>query len=338
MARLPTEAVLGLAGLVAAKDAEVVGRLWGAGASLRGKTRMDEAALGASGDHPHYGRTGNPRAPDRSPGGFSGGSAAAVAAGHCNAALGTDTLESIRIPAAYCGVVGFKPGRGVLSTHGIVPLSSTLDTVGILAATVDGVASVLRLLGSPMEDAPRTLRLGVPDALDGMALAHPVRVAMDATRRGLAAAGWTVSPCGVPSCRWRKPRGQRSMPRCSTAMALPFPPPCARCCAMGGTADRIGSRGRAKVLEAAARGLDAALLACDLLMLPTTAIPAFAWIDGPPLGQADLTALANAGGHPAISIPAAGVPQAGLQLIGPHGSERRLLAAARVLAALPCPQ
>lgn len=92
------------------------------------------------------------------------------------------------------------------------------------------------------------------------------------------------------------------------------------------------------VLEAAARGLDAALLVCDLLMLSTTAIPAFAWIDGPPLGQADLTALANAGGHPAISVPAAGVPPAGLQLIGPHGSERRLLAAARVLAALPCPQ
>ena len=343
----PTRAGLGLSGRVVERDAGVVARLRAAGTALLGKARMDEAALGASGDNPHHGRTLNPRAAGCSPGGSSSGSAAAVAAGHCDAALGTDTLGSVRIPASYCGVVGLKPGQGVLPISGIVPLSPTLDTVGILASTVSVAAAVLRLLGGPAEDAPLKLRLGVPDALNGMAFAPPVRAALDAARRSLLAAGWTVEPCAVPG--WIPSATRRAGLLVAEAEGaevhatllgsddpalLPLLSPALRALLRYGrdaSPDRL-AQARA-TLQFASAGVEAALAGCDLLLLPTTAAPAFTWADGPPPGQADLTALANAGGHPAISVPIPGSALAGLQLVGPHGSEGRLLAAARVLEA-----
>ena len=344
----PTGAGLGLPGRVAERDADVVARLRAAGTALLGKTRMDEAALGATGDNPHHGRTLNPRAAGCSPGGSSSGSAAAVAAGHCDAALGTDTLGSIRIPASYCGVVGLKPGRGVLPTGGIVPLSPTLDTVGILARTVDVTAAVLRLLGGPAEEASRVLRLGMPDALEGMALAPSVRAALDTARHWLTTAGWTVGPCAVPG--WDPTATRRAGLLLAEAEGAevhatllgvddPALSPALRALLRYGrdaSPDRVAQARR--TLHAASDGVDAALAGFDLLLLPTTAAPAFAWADGPPPGQADLTALANAGGHPAISVPIPGLALAGLQLVGPHGSEGWLLAAARMLEALPRPQ
>ena len=97
---------------------------------------MQEGALGGVNDNPHHGRTTNPYRDGYTPGGSSGGSGAAVAAGLCAAALGTDTGGSVRIPAAYCGVVGVKPSYGRVSTRGVVPLSCRLDHVGPLTRTV----------------------------------------------------------------------------------------------------------------------------------------------------------------------------------------------------------
>src|SRR5262249_46782901 len=113
----------------------VVERLKRAGAVILGKLNMHEAAFGGTTDNPVFGRCMNPLLPGHTPGGSSGGSGAAVAAGFCTAALGTDTMGSVRLPAAYCGIWGFKPTRGEIQTKGVVPLSVTLDTVGPLART-----------------------------------------------------------------------------------------------------------------------------------------------------------------------------------------------------------
>src|SRR5579864_780093 len=112
------------------EDARVWVRLRQAGAILLGKTNLHEFAYGVTTNNPHYGPTRNPWDLARIPGGSSGGSAAAVAAGLCYGSIGTDTGGSIRIPASLCGVVGVKPGTGRVSVEGVVPLSSHLDFVG----------------------------------------------------------------------------------------------------------------------------------------------------------------------------------------------------------------
>jgi len=124
-------------------DAEVWAKLQEAGAILLGKTNLHEFAYGVTSNNPHYGPTRNPWDLARIPGGSSGGSAAAVAAGLCYGSIGTDTGGSIRIPAALCGIVGFKPGLGRVSVEGVVPLSPHLDFVGTLARTVADTALLL---------------------------------------------------------------------------------------------------------------------------------------------------------------------------------------------------
>jgi aspartyl-tRNA(Asn)/glutamyl-tRNA(Gln) amidotransferase subunit A len=134
VAGLPWTAGIGShANRVADGDAECVRILRAAGAIIIGTTNMHEGALGGTNDNPWFGRTDNPRRPGYTPGGSSGGSAAAVAAGFCAAALGTDTIGSVRIPASYCGVFGHKPSQDFISRKGIVPLSNSLDHVGIIA-------------------------------------------------------------------------------------------------------------------------------------------------------------------------------------------------------------
>jgi len=123
-------------GHIAAADAPVVTRLRDAGAVIIGKTNLHEFALGTTSDESAFGPVRNPHDPNRSPGGSSGGSGAAVAAGMGWASIGTDTGGSIRIPACACGVVGLKPTFGEITTVGVVPLSVSLDHVGPLAASV----------------------------------------------------------------------------------------------------------------------------------------------------------------------------------------------------------
>ena len=125
-----------LADWVPKRDAPVVRALEAAGGRCVGKTNTHEFAFGTTNDNPHYGATKNPWNTALTTGGSSGGSAAAVAAGIVPMAVGTDTAGSVRIPAALCGCVGFKPGRDTISRRGVVPLSRSLDTVGFLGATV----------------------------------------------------------------------------------------------------------------------------------------------------------------------------------------------------------
>lgn len=135
-------------------DAAVVAALRAAGCAILGTTSMHELALGVSGDNPHFGEVVNPRGADRIAGGSSSGSAAAVAAGLCDAALGTDTGGSVRLPAALCGVVGLKPRCGELSRDGVIAVSPTLDAVGVLAADVDTAGRVFALAGGVETPAP----------------------------------------------------------------------------------------------------------------------------------------------------------------------------------------
>jgi aspartyl-tRNA(Asn)/glutamyl-tRNA(Gln) amidotransferase subunit A len=134
---------------IAAFDAAVTARLKAAGAVILGKLNMHEGAHGATTANEAYGYCINPHRADFTPGGSSGGSGAALAAGLCAGALGTDTLGSIRIPASFCGVAGLKPTQGLVSTQGVVPLAWTLDHVGPMARNVTDLALMLEVLAGP---------------------------------------------------------------------------------------------------------------------------------------------------------------------------------------------
>jgi len=139
-----------LDGEVSPVDAEVVARLKRAGAVVVGLTNLHELAYGITSDNPHFGRVVNPAAPARIPGGSSGGSAAAVAAGIVRAAVGTDTAGSIRIPAACCGIAGFKPSYDALPRAGVIDLAATIDHVGPMGREVEDCAALFAaMLGLP---------------------------------------------------------------------------------------------------------------------------------------------------------------------------------------------
>jgi aspartyl-tRNA(Asn)/glutamyl-tRNA(Gln) amidotransferase subunit A len=183
--------------LVPTENASVVRRLRRAGAILIGKTNLSEFAYGATTNNAHFGRTLNPWDTQRTPGGSSGGSAVAVAAGMATASLGTDTGGSIRIPSALCGIVGFKPTFGRVSCYGVVPLAASFDHVGPLARSVLDVAIVLRSIAGydsldegsarkPVPNYPQILkkrlghpRLGVPQQYYFEGLDEEVRTAVD---------------------------------------------------------------------------------------------------------------------------------------------------------------
>ena len=145
------------------EDAFVVGKLRAAGAIIIGKTNLHEFACGTTGVNPHFGPVRNPWDTQRITGGSSSGSAAAVASGEALAALGTDTGGSIRIPAAFCGVVGLKPTYGRVSNGGTVPLSSSLDHVGPLCRNVEDAATVLQAIAGLDPSDGSSVEMPVPD-------------------------------------------------------------------------------------------------------------------------------------------------------------------------------
>ena len=147
------------------QDAFVVERLRQAGALINGKTNTHEIALGITGDNPHYGTARNPWNRERIPGGSSSGSAIAVATGMAMGALGTDTGGSIRIPASLCGIVGFKPTRGRVSTRGVFPLSWNLDHVGPLTKTVKDAALILQVISTYDAIDPSSIKMLTGDYL-----------------------------------------------------------------------------------------------------------------------------------------------------------------------------
>jgi aspartyl-tRNA(Asn)/glutamyl-tRNA(Gln) amidotransferase subunit A len=204
-------------------DATVVTKLEAAGAVLLGKLNCDEFAMGSSNENSAYGAVRNPRALDRVPGGSSGGSAAAVAAGLCVASLGTDTGGSIRQPAAFCGVVGVLPTYGRVSRYGLIAFASSLDRVGPFARSVEDAATLLEVLSGPDPmDATASsqavlnyaaeaakpvegLRIGVPEEYFGEGLDPEIRAAIERSLDDLRSAGCTIHKVSLPHTRYAVP-------------------------------------------------------------------------------------------------------------------------------------
>jgi len=337
------------------RDAPVVERLKRAGAVILGKLNMHEGAFGGTTDNPVFGRCMNPLLPGHTPGGSSGGSGAAVAAGFCTAALGTDTMGSVRLPAAYCGIWGFKPTNGEIQTKGVVPLSMTLDTVGPLARTAADLGVLAEALFEPAPrsyvaiDAPPSLaalRVGRPQQVAAVALAPAVGAAYEAFLERLASIGAEIVPIDLTG--WEPSKTRRAGLLVCEAEGLVYWTANLGAEMPGlspGLADmlRYAERAGAARLAAAYQTIEGVRLAClaafrkvDVLALPTAAEMSFPHAAPAPTGQADLTALANFARVPALALPfGSGLP-ASMQLLAPPGEDRRLLALGRAMEAALC--
>jgi aspartyl-tRNA(Asn)/glutamyl-tRNA(Gln) amidotransferase subunit A len=218
-----TASSLILKGYMPPYDATAVTRLEAAGAVLLGKLNCDEFAMGSSNENSAYGPVRNPRDLERVPGGSSGGSAAAVAAGFAVASLGSDTGGSIRQPAAFCGVVGVLPTYGRVSRYGLIAFASSLDRVGPFATNVRDAATMLGVLaGQDAKDATSSdrpvgdyvgalakpvkgLRIGVPAEYFGEGLNAEIRATIEHTLDGLRAAGCEVKTIALPHTKYAIP-------------------------------------------------------------------------------------------------------------------------------------
>ena len=152
---------------VPTRHAQLVAQLLGAGASLVGKTITEELAYSLVGENAHYGTPVNPHNPDCIPGGSSSGAAVAAAAGLCDFSVGTDTAGSVRLPASFCGLWGFRPTYGVLSSEGVVPLAPSFDTPGWMSKRFDHLSLVGSVILPPDREVtdPSSLKLALPDDL-----------------------------------------------------------------------------------------------------------------------------------------------------------------------------
>jgi aspartyl-tRNA(Asn)/glutamyl-tRNA(Gln) amidotransferase subunit A len=326
---------------VPAEDATVVRKLHRAGAVLLGKTNLHEFAYGITTNNVHYGATHNPWALDRIPGGSSGGSAAAIAAGLSVASIGTDTGGSIRIPAAMCGIVGLKPTFGRVSVFGTVPLAPSFDHVGPLARSVTDAATLLGLLAGrdPLDPTSsvrrvedysaalrkplRKFRLGRAGDYFWKKLDGEVRHATESAIRDLEKHGATVREVSLPHLSDSVDAATNialAETRYGHEVAGYFPAHAAE------YSDEVRQRVEAGSKVLATQYLtavdlqkrlraefDAAFQEVDAIVAPTAAIPA------PPIGveqveiggeqfplRAALLGMnrpANFTGHPAISVP-----------------------------------
>ena len=320
---------------VAANDAEVVTRLRTAGGIILGNLNMHEAALGATTDNAAYGIAMNPHRIGHTPGGSSGGSGGAVAAGLCVAALGTDTLGSVRIPAAYNGIYGLKPTHGLVPATGLVALAERLDAIGPLARSIADLRAVMAAMAplAAAEPVAKVARLAVIDDYD----VEP------AVRRAYALASALIEGLGLKVQRFATPDLDLSKTRlfgfveAAREARVHFPEVVSQPLGFSdrfrgyldfaaGFDDAAIAQGRA-VLDAAADRLRAVLHDAEVILMPTTPQAAFAHGKAP-VTQADFTGLANLAGLPALSIPAGwnddGLPVA-VQLVGRPGAEAALL-------------
>ncbi|OLD90832.1 MAG: hypothetical protein AUG96_01525 [Chloroflexi bacterium 13_1_20CM_4_66_15] len=345
---------------VPSKDAELVTRLRAAGAVIFGKTNLHEFAYGVTTANPWWGVARNPRDVRRSPGGSSGGSAIAVVAGLCAAALGSDTGGSIRIPASLCGCVGLKPTYGLLPLDGVVPLGWSLDHAGPLARTVEDAGILLDALsgGRAWKQAQRVTTRGLRVGILHDSVVKPVQPGVSRLVQEAAAAlgrnglrirdvrvpemAWTVvtqlvtlrAEASAAHARWIRARPRAYGPDVRIRLQLGA--------LIAGADYVLAQRMRAKIKDAV-RGIFDEI---DVLLLPTTPITApivgertVHWRSGAePVDSAlvRLTAPFNLTGVPALSVPygeVSGLP-VGLQLVGRWNDEARVLAVGRLIEAL----
>ena len=319
-------------------SAEAVRLLEADGFAVAGKTNLHEFAYGISSQNAHYGTVPNPVAPGRLAGGSSGGSAAAIAAGDVELALGTDSAGSIRIPAAWCGITGFKPTHGLASVEGCFPLAPSFDTVGPMASSVAGCERLMRTLAPGFEPARleslEELEVGVAwlDKADPLVRERVAEAAVLFPRR---------RELDLPLAPVNRADFMREVADVHRAL---FPDneelygdnvrgKIERCLAVTDSDAVAAARERAEYRERLAEAVGE----LDLLVTPT--IPYVA----PPAdvdeleiraGGTSLTYPCSALGWPALALPC-GVAENGLpasvQLAAPAGSDARILAAGRLL-------
>jgi aspartyl-tRNA(Asn)/glutamyl-tRNA(Gln) amidotransferase subunit A len=301
---------------IAERDADGVQALRQAGAVIIGVLNLHEAALGATNDNLAFGRCHNPYRQGFTPGGSSGGSAVAVAAGLCAAALGTDTLGSVRIQAGYCGVFGHKPTHGLLSIGGVMPLSPTFDDLGVLARSARDVAAVMRVLtngGLDQGDASAPIRCGVVDLADQVELDGRVRDAFEQAVETAHGAGWRVERLALDG--WDVAAMRRlsllivEVEALAEHGAMMERNPSGFSPALTGMLQWAARQSPDRIanaylqLKSAAEGLRRQLANFDAILTPTTAAPAFSFDVSPPIDQADFTVLANVSGLAATAFP-----------------------------------
>lgn len=321
-------------GRVAPKDAAVVTKLRAAGAAIIGMLNMEEAALGAKTDNPWFGKTQNPHKTGYTPGGSSGGSGSAVAAGLCDIALGTDTMGSVRIPAAYCGVYGFKPAQTSVSQEGLELAEEWLDCIGPLARSLDLLESAARVMTD----------FGDGDAASGplVTLAETgvdcelevIEKFRDVIR--LAGSEIAVAQLAHPLSRIRF----SGFIKTSKAMAAHFAD--AGQDKLSANLQKLLTYGPKRsdadwaedqaILAETAQAVQDIVAKHAAIILPTAPQGAFSHSEDAPANQADYTCLANIANLPAISLPMgvddAGMPL-GLQIVGRTGHEADLFQLAR---------
>jgi amidase len=333
----------------AGAHAAAVSALLSEGAELVGKGQCAELAFSLSGDNVHYGMPRNPAAPDRDPGGSTSGPAAAVAGGLCDLGLGTDTLGSVRVPASYCGLYGYRPTHGLIAISGVLALSQRFDTVGVLARDPAllrrGAEALIADRAAAGDDPPRRLLI----VTDALAAADP-EVA-EATR---AAAERLASRLGADLEHVELSSRAPALAACleafsvlqSTEVWRNFGPwvQAARPALGPDVAARIERAARlaphdVAEAEPVAAGVGKAVRSLsgdEALLLPaagTVAPPRDADRDvrqRARVAAGRLTCLASLAGAPAVSLPLASVRSlpVGISLVAPPGADRALLAAA----------
>ncbi len=322
---------------IAEYDADVVALLRGAGAAVLGVLNMEEGALGAKTDNPHFGPTHNPHRIGHSPGGSSGGSGAAVAAGLCDVALGTDTMGSVRIPAAHCGVYGFKPATASISQNGLEPADLTLDAIGPLARDLDLLERVARVISGFGDDPMNGVGAVLID--HGVEVEEPVAAAF-----AKAVAALPTPPASVRFANMQSRIRFAGFIQVSREMAehlrgVPMSDHLAKLLTYGPKRALIDLAEDQAILAQTRDAVRAIVENHGFLIMPTVPNAPFAHAEREPAAQADFTCLANIAGLPAISLPDGwtedGLP-IGVQIVGPAGAEANLFALARQLDAKLC--
>ena len=331
----------------ARESAPAVTALTEAGASLAPKGQCAELAFSLSGDNVHYGMPRNPAAPDRDPGGSTSGPAAAVAGGICELGLGTDTLGSVRVPASYCGVWGFRPTHGRIGVEGVMPLAPSFDTVGLLAAEPERLQRAAEvLLGEPTASGSPPSRLLIAPPLLSAAEPEVAEAARSAARDLAERLGAEVAETAILD---DAPSPEDGMPAFNVLQGVEVwgnygewvertspslgPDVAARLERAAGF-----TRGDAEEAAPVAQALAAAVARLEpneSLVLPATGTPAPGREadaderEGARVSAGQLTSIATIAGAPAISMPllnVRGLP-VGLSLVGAPGADLMLLAA-----------
>lgn len=334
------------------EDALVVSKLKEAGAGIVGKTNLQEGAFGADGVNHDFGNCQNPHQLGFCSGGSSSGSAAAVSACMTPVALGTDTMGSVRIPASYCGIFGFKPSRGAVSHSGLIACHSHFDSIGILSRSAEDLLLVFDVIAGYDETDPQSNqnqfsdvienhpKIVVPDNLDCLNVEQSIIEDFSYNCELLKGIGWQLIECDFSQINFADAR-KAGLLLCEKELLGhygnnpadlhdDFPKFLMGMLQYAAGKSATDFEQAEKTVKAATDAMNALFGLGDFILLPTTPQRAFSFEQKSPVTQADLTCIANFAGLPAVNLPMYtkhNLP-IGMQLIGKAGDDYKLLSLA----------